>query len=241
MPICIALILLGATIQSQLPNFPRLHTFFLGVNQLQMVPLVGILAVWTFGLLCIVSFVTTGCFWLLSNIIQPLRGHERFEDKAKSKHGWLGVVMTGAIAVLVNQLIPHQLIFLICVILLWLSAAWSKHLNSQYHLYSTCAIFTTLLIPFNILQLAIWSRNIWTGSAAIINTDSNFYYAIPPVLLVKLASFGGTIQKRHVYLQACRIALLILIVASFSVGGRWTWILPPIANAVLILFLASII
>ncbi|KIR64172.1 GPI inositol-deacylase [Cryptococcus bacillisporus CA1873] len=164
MPICIALILLGATIQSQLPNFPMLHTFFLGVNQLQMVPLVGILAVWTFGLLCIVSF----------------------------------------------------------------------------HLYSTCAIFTTLLIPFNILQLAIWSRNIWTGSAAIINTDSNFYYAIPPVLLVKLASCGGTIQKRHVYLQACRIALMILIVASFSVGGRWTWILPPIANAVLILFLASI-
>lgn len=81
MPICIALILLGATIQSQLPNFPMLHTFFLGVNQLQMVPLVGILAVWTFGLLCIVSFVTTGCFWLLSNIIRHLHGHERFEDK----------------------------------------------------------------------------------------------------------------------------------------------------------------
>ncbi|WVQ89980.1 GPI inositol-deacylase [Cryptococcus gattii] len=154
------------------------------------------------------------------NIIRHLHGHERFDDKAKSKHGWLGVVMTGAIAVLVNQLIPHQLIFLICVILLWLSAARSKHLNSQY--------------------LAIWSRNIWTGSAAIINTDRNFYYAIPPVLLVKLASFGGTIQKRYVYLQACRIALLILIVTSFSVGGRWTWILPPIANAVLILFLASI-
>lgn len=80
MPIYIALLLLGASIQSQLPDFPMLHTFFLGVNQLQMVPLVGILAVWTFGLLCIVSFVTTACLWLLSYIIGQPHSHERFED-----------------------------------------------------------------------------------------------------------------------------------------------------------------
>lgn len=241
MPICIVLLLLGATIQSQLPDFPMLHTFFLGVNQLEMVPLVGILGVWTFGLLCVVSFVITACLWLLGCIIQQPHGHERLEDETKSKHDWLGVVMTGAAAVLVNQVIPHQLIFLLCVILLWLSAARSKALNDRYHLISTCAIFTTLLIPFKILHVAIWSRNIWTGSAALVSTDNNFYYAIPPALLVKCASCGGTIQKRHVCLKACRIALIILIMSSFSVGARWTWILSPIANAVLILFVASII
>ncbi|AGV14473.1 GPI inositol-deacylase [Cryptococcus neoformans AD2-60a] len=240
MPIYIALLLLGASIQSQLPDFPILHTFFLGVNQLQMVPLVGILAVWTFGLLCIVSFVITACLWLLSYIIGQPHSHERFEDGTKSKHDWLGVVMTGAIAVSVNQLIPHQLIFLLCVILLWLSAARSKAPNNRCHLNFTCAIFTTLLIPFKILQIAIWSRNIWFGSAAIVNTDSNLYYAVPPVLLVRCTSSSGTIPKRYVCLQACRIALIMLIMSSFFVGARWTWILPPIANAVLVLFVASI-
>lgn len=68
-------------------------------------------------------FIHLALLWLLSLI---------YPRPTKSKHGWLGVVMTGAIAVVVNQLIPHQLIFLVCVILLWLSAARSKHLNSQY-------------------------------------------------------------------------------------------------------------
>ncbi|WWD21069.1 hypothetical protein CI109_105550 [Kwoniella shandongensis] len=95
-------------------------------------------------------------------------------------------------------------------------------------------MLTLFILPFKATGLLVWGRSLWTNWSHPFTTDHNLFYIIPSTLVVALSSQGAALKKRDLILQGCRYALIVLAVVAFTLGSRWTWLLPSLVNVVLI-------
>nr|XP_019047771.1 hypothetical protein I302_04388 [Kwoniella bestiolae CBS 10118]OCF26701.1 hypothetical protein I302_04388 [Kwoniella bestiolae CBS 10118] len=119
-----------------------------------------------------------------------------------------------------------DLAFLPLVIIM---ALWTYALTCESTLF-----LMLFLIPFKATTLLVWGRSLWMNWKHPLSTDHNILYIGPAVLLVALCVRGNSPQKRDTVIQLCRFSLFCLSATAFLFGVRWTWILPPMAHAVLL-------
>lgn len=124
------------------------------------------------------------------------------------------MVLTALPALLaVHFLIPHQMAFLILLVIMLVATATEephvslarKGLNSviadsqsgRFNYMASVALFMVTLVPFNAPVLAVWGRNIWADFRHPFPADYDIFRILPLMMLVSLAVSGRTPRPKR--------------------------------------------
>ena len=125
---------------------------------------------------------------------------------------WSVVTTAGPLLASVHFLIPHQMAFVILLLVL-LAALISedskvrdltntrseyklKTQSSRYNLMAMLSLLLIVLIPFNAPVLAVWGRNIWADYRNPFPGDWDALRILPLLALVWLCVSGRSIKPR---------------------------------------------
>ncbi|WVW79048.1 hypothetical protein I302_101011 [Kwoniella bestiolae CBS 10118] len=233
---CLALGI-GNIVQFWFGTSLRLDTLLVGTTDLAFLPLVIIMALWTYALTCGAWLLLRFTNSILSIAVLKVIGtRSRKPNDTIDSHSHPSrlIILACLVMLLVYLFIPHQLAFIVSVVVLWTSIMRNDWSEPSGNLGESTLFLMLFLIPFKATTLLVWGRSLWMNWKHPLSTDHNILYIGPAVLLVALCVRGNSPQKRDTVIQLCRFSLFCLSATAFLFGVRWTWILPPMAHAVLL-------
>ncbi|WVQ64185.1 uncharacterized protein L199_002347 [Kwoniella botswanensis] len=230
-------VLLGVVniVQACLGTTLHLNTLMLGTVDLALLPLVIFMALWTFSLTCVAWF---GVHFINASLrTMVLRAFGRGSQESNhtiNTHPSRSVFLMCLIMVLVYLFIPHQLVFVVSVAVLWASLIWKDRIDISDEFGNTILFLMIFLLPFKATTLLVWGRSLWTNWQHPLSIEHNILYVGPAVLLTVLCAGGSSPKKRNITIQICRMSLFTFAILAFVCGSRWTWMLLPMAHIVLL-------
>ncbi|WVQ93345.1 hypothetical protein IAU59_000413 [Kwoniella sp. CBS 9459] len=251
---CFALLGVASVLQRATNMVLDCSSLLIGTVDLIYVPVIGLLAVWTLGIVCVLWDITSLGLWI-GGRISTSYPCEWLLLRAKSSHQptpRMVALLPSLLAILLVYLvIPDQLAFVIAIGVIWMSVCLHSDSHNQVSgtsraancSFSTSAMFLMLLmLPFHVPTLLVWGRSLWFGWKHASAADHNVFAALPGVLIASLGARheGAQPNQQKLPLQVCRISLAVLAVAAFTIGTRWTWALFPICNVVLACMAATV-
>ncbi|WWD06458.1 hypothetical protein V865_004548 [Kwoniella europaea PYCC6329] len=236
-------VLLGVVniVQACLGTTLHLNTLMLGTIDLALLPLVIFMALWTFSLTCVAWFGVL--FTNASLRTMVLRAFGRGSQESNhtiNTHPSRSVFLMCLIMVLVYLFIPHQLVFVVSVAVLWASLIWKDRIDISDDFGNTILFLMIFLLPFKATTLLVWGRSLWTNWQHPLSIEHNILYVGPAVLLTALCAGGSSPKQKNITIQICRMSLFTFAIIAFSCGSRWTWMLLPIAHIVLLTLVGMI-
>ncbi|WWC64172.1 uncharacterized protein I303_106780 [Kwoniella dejecticola CBS 10117] len=239
----VCLLLVTANLaQISLRESPQLESLLLGTMEIVFVPLIVLMAIWTYGLTCLMWLLLRTAISTTMKIRQRLDTQSPISDPVTPQTQQMSrkLLRAGLPLLLVHLFIPHQVAFLISLTVLWTCVAWTYTSEESAEFGMTISFLMTLLAPYKAVSLVVWGRSLWMDWYHPLATDHNLFYAGPALLIVGLYVQGGLPKRRDLAIAAYSAGLLVLATSAFVLGSRWTWILPPIAHTVLLLLAFAI-
>ncbi|ODN74648.1 hypothetical protein, variant 1 [Cryptococcus amylolentus CBS 6039] len=245
----VGIVLMGF-LQTALSSYGRSHTLILGNTDLAFIPLLFFFWVWSFGVTCLVwccVLVTVSLYrkllatlplrWISSterNRIKPSEGPEephRRPSTGRSNATVLGVIALIAIA---SFFVPHEVVHVAAFMILWTISANEDCASPTAPSLSAALpgilVILAVLLPFKAPHLLVWGRNLYSHRERPVYFMENLWYAGPPIAVVALFLRGAVYRRRTSRLLLCKVSLIWLSFSVALAGGRWTWIIPPLAN-----------
>ena len=69
--------------------------------------------------------------------------------------------------------------------------------QSRTNLLASTLLLLTFLLPFNLVTLGVWARNLWLDWKSSFASDHNVARVVPLLVLVQLSSIPTEIRPRQ--------------------------------------------
>ncbi|OCF72438.1 hypothetical protein I204_06817 [Kwoniella mangroviensis CBS 8886] len=196
---CCVLLGVSNIVQACLGTTLHLNTLLLGTVDLALLPLVIFMALWTLGLTCVawfgVHFINASLRTMISRAFG--RGSQE-SNHTINTHPSRSVFLMCLIMVLVYLFIPHQLVFVVSVAVLWANLIWKDRIDISDEFGNTILFCMIFLLPFKATTLLVWGRSLWTNWQHPLSIEHNILYVGPSVLLTALCAGGSSPKQKDI-------------------------------------------